>query len=194
MLPVLILMDIMLIRRVLRHVNMATLRQIIPGAFLGIALGGWFIGSLTDTLLELLLGAMSLLFAFWQRLAGWFAKMPGSALFWGGASGLSSTLIHAGGPPINVYFLGRELPKLTWVATSACFFGVMNIVKVIPYGLNQQFEWPLLALSLALAPFAWIGIWAGHHMLHRLSEQTFVSACRALLAISGGLLCYKALT
>lgn len=192
MLPLLIVMDIKAIHLYRKHIDKAVLLSIVPAALIGIAIGSLLLTYTPGHVLQITLGVISIMFACWQSLTPLFGKMRGAGIFWGAISGITSTLIHAGGPPINIYLIAKALPKLTWLATSAIFFGVMNVVKVIPYSLTGQWNAEILWLSLILVPVAYLGIWLGHKVQHRFSEQHFMQICRVLLFVSGVLLLTKA--
>lgn len=193
MLPLLLVMDVRTIQYYRQHASWHELRAILPAAVAGIIAGGLLLGALPDTVLKLLLGLVSIVFALWQQLAPWLGNMRGASWLWGGISGLTSTLLHAGGPPINIYLIARNLPKLTWLATAGIFFGAMNAIKVVPYALSGQWPLWLVWLSLALVPIALLGTWLGRLIQGRISDQQFMFSCRALLLASGLLLVLQAL-
>ncbi len=185
MLPLLIVMDIKAVSYYHQSVNWPQLKNILPAAIVGIALAGWTLNKLPTTGLQIILGAFSVVFSLWQQLTPLLGKIKFGGLLWGGISGISSTLLHAGGPPINIYFLSQQLPKLQWLGTSAVFFAVMNSLKIIPYTLNQQWSFTLLQLSMALVPFAFLGIWLGKIIQQKINNAQFLTLCRALLFFSG---------
>ncbi|MFC6632990.1 sulfite exporter TauE/SafE family protein [Microbulbifer taiwanensis] len=188
MLPLLLAMDIKTVQYYWRHADWVQLKSIVPAAVAGITVGGLLLGRLPEDWLKLLLGILSIVFALWQRLAPLLGAMKGAAWLWGGISGLTSTLIHAGGPPINIYLIARQLPKLDWLATAGIFFGIMNAVKVIPYLLTGDWTRDLFLMSLLLLPVALAGVWLGRQIQGRISERQFALCCRALLLASGILL------
>ncbi|MEQ5835001.1 sulfite exporter TauE/SafE family protein [Marinobacter sp. NFXS9] len=193
MLPVLLFMDVRAIHLYWRHASKADLIRLAPAVIVGIAIGGVVMGELSTDRLELITGAVSILFASWQNLAGWLRRFQSAGWFWGAISGLTSTLIHAGGPPISVYFLGRQLDKMPWLGTAAVLFGMMNLTKVVPYQLNGFWEERLLWVSLCLLPAALIGIQLGYVIQKRFDGATFIRICRGLLLVSGCLLVGKGL-
>ncbi|WP_323845413.1 sulfite exporter TauE/SafE family protein [Microbulbifer magnicolonia] len=193
MLPLLLAMDIKTIQYYRQHTSVAELRKIVPAALAGIAAGGLLLGRMPVEALKILLGGLSVLFALWHHLAPRLGGMRGAAWLWGGISGLTSTLIHAGGPPINIYLLARRLPKLTWLASAGIFFGIMNAVKLIPYLMSGRWTPGLFALSLLLLPIAIFGTWLGRRIQGKISESQFALCCRALLLASGLLLITQAL-
>lgn len=187
-LPLLLIMDARSIHYYFDHVNRGLLRQLVPGAVVGICIGGLLLGVFSDAVLSCILGSVCVLFACWQSIAARLAKWRGAAGFWSVCSGLSSTLLHAGGPPINLYMLGLRLPKLEWLATTAVFFGVMNVIKLVPYTLNGQWNRQMWWHILVLLPIALVGVYLGKHLQARISEQWFMRFCRVLLLVSGALL------
>lgn len=185
MLPLLLIMDARTIQYYRAHANTIILKRVVPAAILGIAIGGALLGEVSTNTLQLVLAIISLLFASWHQLSPLLAKCPGGSWLWGTLSGLSSTLIHAGGPPINIYLLGQSMSKQSWLATAAIFFGVMNLLKLIPYTLNDQWNLTNLVAAGAFIPVAFLGVWLGKALQHKLKEQHFVTACRLLLFLSG---------
>ena len=191
MLPLLLAMDIKMIHYYAQAADWKLLRKIVPGAVVGITLGGFLLGTLSDRFLELSLAAICLLFASWQSLTPLLSRFKGSAVFWSLFSGFSSTLIHAGGPPINLYLLSLKLEKLRWLATSAFFFGAMNLIKLLPYTLNDQWSQGSLILSALLLPAALLGVWLGKLLQKYISERFFLHAIRLLLILTGLSLLFK---
>ncbi|WP_334078641.1 sulfite exporter TauE/SafE family protein [Microbulbifer sp. M83] len=191
-LPLLLVMDVKTIQYYRHHASWPELRAVVPAALLGIVAGGLMLGSMPEQALKLTLGIISIVFALWQRLAPVLGGMRGAAWLWGGISGLTSTLIHAGGPPVNIYLIARQLPKLTWLATAGIFFGIMNLTKVIPYLLTGEWGADVFLASLALLPVALLGTWLGRHIQGRIQDRMFMLCCRGLLLGSGLLLVVQA--
>lgn len=194
MLPLLLIMDVRTIQYYRGQADLSILRRVIPAAIAGIAIGGLLLGRVDSETLQLVLAVISIVFASWQELAPVLGKLIGGPWFWGTLSGLSSTLIHAGGPPINIYLLGQALSKPIWLATAAVFFGAMNVIKLIPYTLNDQWNVNNLIAAAALIPVAFFGVWLGKVLQARLDETRFVLACRGLLFVSGVMLLVKSFT
>lgn len=193
MLPLLIIMDMRTIQYYRRHLNWQVLKGVLPAAVLGIAAGGLFMGSLSDQLLQIGLGLFCIVFALWASLSSLFAKLSGAAWLWGTISGLSSTFIHAGGPPINIYLISLKMNKLEWLATAGVLFGLMNLIKLIPYTINSQWNMQLIIIAAMLTPVAWLGVSVGKRIQEKISEQYFTQACRHLLLFSGAMLLLKGL-
>ncbi|MBC3831987.1 sulfite exporter TauE/SafE family protein [Undibacterium amnicola] len=124
----------------------------------------------------------------WQQLPGkHFARV--CAL----VSGVTSTVAHAGGPPILVYLMAKNLAKQTFVATTAVFFTVLNAGKLLPYAAMGFFTLDSWKIAASLAVFAPLGVWLGLYVLKMIPERYFFSLATALLGISGIKLLYDAL-
>ena len=88
-------------------------------------------------------------------------------------SGFTSFIAHAGGPPISAYVIPLRLPPLVFTATMAFFFFVINLSKWIPYAWLGLLDTRNMATSLALLPFAPIGVLVGVRLAHRIQPILF---------------------
>ena len=191
MLPLLLVMDAKTVRLYWQAINLRELKSIMLAALVGITLAGSAMGSLSSTTLQWILAIFCILFASWQQLTPLLGKLPGAAYLWGALSGISSTLLHAGGPPISIYFLSKGINKKVWLAQAAVFFAMMNVIKLIPYSLNNAWHKDFLILDLILLPMAIMGVFLGHKIQAYLSEAAFALSCRVLLGATGFMLLLK---
>lgn len=185
MLPLLIVMDAKSLSYYWRSVRWQELKFILPAALIGITAGGFLLGELPSNLLQILLGVFCIVFSLWKKLIPLLGRLPCAGLIWGAVSGLTSTLLHSGGPPINIYLATRQLPKRTWLATAAVFFAMMNLIKIVPYGLTGQWQFDLLIIDIILLPISLIGVWLGYLLQLKINEALFMSVCKRLLFLSG---------
>lgn len=186
MLPLLLVMDIRTIS--LYHHAIKSYRSIATitvAGLIGVAFAGSAMGSLDTNSLQLILAVLCISFALWNQLSPLLAKLPGLAMVWGTLAGITSTLLHAGGPPISIYFLAQQLEKQQWLGQAAIFFAVLNFSKLIPYTLNNQWTQELLLTSILLIPFALLGVSLGYRIQKLISQDNFMHMCRAMLLISG---------
>jgi hypothetical protein len=200
MLPILCAMDLFGVHAYRGRWSWPHLRVLLPGALVGIAAGAFAFGSLPVDAIRLLLGTIAVTFALnrWFSLTERFAagaarRGPGAGLFWGAASGFTSTLAHAGGPPFAVYMLPQRLDKTALAGTSVLFFLVVNYVKLAPYAYLGQLNAGNLAAAAIFAPLAPLGIWLGVWLHRRISEQAFYRVSYALLFATGVKLIWDAL-
>ena len=205
MLPILCAMDLFTVHAYRGKWSTRHVVALVPGSLLGIGLGGLAFGVLSADAVRLIVGVISVVFAInqgfgiTQRLASRIAAErapPGKAagVFWGTASGFTSTLAHAGGPPFSIWMLPQGLDRTTLVATSAVFFLVVNYVKIIPYAMLDQLNTGNLAVSLVFAPLAPAGIWLGVWLHRRISDRTFYQVSYVLLFVTGVKLVWDAVT
>ena len=67
-------------------------------------------------------------------------------------AGFSSTLAHAGGPPVAIYLLLQKVPPIEFNASTVLFFAILNWVKVPYYAYAGVIRFPPAgANSLAAA-------------------------------------------
>jgi uncharacterized membrane protein YfcA len=191
-LPILIVMDMVGIRAWRGKADRSDLRLLIPAALLGIGLGTLAFGVLSDRMVKLALGLIAIGFAADRLLrsgrgAGGGAAPASPAFAWlcGVGSGVTSTLAHAGGPPVMAYLLSRRLPKETFVATSVYFFTAINLAKLPFYLAIDLFNRDTLLMSAMLLPLVPIGVWIGLRLLRRIPERPFYLFATLALGLSG---------
>ena len=189
MLPILLAMDATGLWAYRGRYSGDNLRLILAGGIAGIAIGALTFRYLDEAWIRTILGAMSLAFVAQRYLRrGDETPAPRSAargLFWSTASGITSTIAHAGGPPLSVYLLPQRLEKSVLVGTTVIFFAVVNVVKIVPYAWLGLFDSRNLATSAVLVPLAPVGIWLGVKLMRRLSERVFYGVCYAMLVVVG---------
>jgi hypothetical protein len=180
-LPILCAMDIFGLLAYRNNWSRHHVRVLVPGALL--------IGLIAVTF------TLNRWFDLAQRL-GAKAGKPGRLIGFlsGATSGLTSTMAHAGGPPLLVYLLPQRMEKTIFVGTSVVFFAIVNYLKLIPYGLLGQLSTNNLGLSLLFAPLAPLGIWLGLHLERRIPEKPFYRLSYAILFATGCKLIYDSLT
>ena len=205
MLPILCAMDIFGVHAYRGRWSREHVRALVPGALIGIVLGALAFGVMSADAVRLIVGVISVVFALnqafgiTQRIATRLAAErapPGrvAGVFWGTASGFTSTLAHAGGPPFAIWMLPQKLDRTTLVATSAVFFLIVNYVKLVPYALLGQLNTSNLAAALLFAPLAPAGIWLGVWMHRRISDRAFYMVSYVLLFATGVKLVWDAVT
>lgn len=198
MLPLLLLMDAQTIATHRRNLALGRLRWIIPAALIGVVVGSLALGRWSDSWLKICIGMISLVFAAIQLIPGASRLAnrrsgPLMAMVMGGISGASSSLIHAGGPPLNMYLATLQLPRALWISTAAVFFACLNLSKVFSYAWIGLWTGEILFASLILAPVAVLGVLAGHRIQQRISDALFQRTVMIALAVSGIVLIFQGL-
>ena len=199
MLPLLCVMDIFNVVHYRSRSDRANLVILIPAGLLGILLGTFTFGYLSDANMRILIGVISILFVgnflFGKRDGGRQAgpsRIKGS--IWGTVAGFVSYGVHAGGPPVNMYLLPQKLNKTIFVGTTVIFFAIVNYVKLIPYALLGQLNVDNLLTSLILAPLVPLGVWLGIKLHDRVNEKLFYNLAYFFLLATGVKLLYEGIT
>ena len=190
MLPVLIMIDVPNLWKYRKDWHRGNVAVMVPGALVGIAIGAVTYRHVDDNTVRLLLGVLTLVFAFSyfiQRSPLDQGSSRGRALglTCGTISGFTSFVAHAGGAPVKFYLLPQRLDKRVFVGTHAVFFFSSNQVKVWPYLWLGQFSAENLTTSLILAPAVPLGVWLGWRLNRALSLEFFYKLCYGLLFLAG---------
>jgi uncharacterized membrane protein YfcA len=162
--------------------------RLVPAMVVGIAIGFAAMSVVDRAAIAIAIALITLAFAgLWFLGGGKIEKQPRStpkALLSGAASGITTMIAHAGGPPLAMYLLPLGLPKHLYAGTTSLYFTVANAIKAGPWlvlGAPSRDVWLLMALCLPAVPF---GIWAGWRLHTRLDQVQMYRACYALLAVT----------
>ena len=198
MLPVLMVGDLFAVGAHWRGWNSKLLWALLGGALVGVIMGMFLITNASPVFLKKFLAIVVFLFVVYRLLEqkirqrlhyqsrSWHGIVAGSI------AGFTSTLAHAGGPPVIIYLLMQNLKPPVFVATSAIFIAALNWIKLPFYvsaGLMDFREYLYLAFFLPMIP---LGVWVGKQLVHRIDKVVFDKVVIFLLLISGLLLWFKA--
>lgn len=197
MLPLLLVMDAAVIPPFWKRWDWARARVMIIGGIPGILIGAAFYTVTNDNVLRFLIGAISIGFVIWhlwptaRRDTVSFSPTVGFVA--GVASGFTSFVSHAGGPPAAIYLLSQRLDKTPFHATMCLVFAAVNALKVVPYAFLGIFTIETLLTDLALVPFALLGIYLGIRAHHVIPEKLFFRLIYVILVVAGAKLISDAL-
>lgn len=179
-LPLLIAADLMAYPAFLKHGSWKPVWKLLVPALLGIALGWWVLGEISENTARRVIGtcvlSMVLLQAFrrWQPLA--FDQLAGSAGFGTAAGvlgGFATMLANAAGPVIQLYLMARRIPKMELIGIGARFFLLINLLKV-PLNARLALITPeSLQDNLKLLPAVTAGIFGGKWLLQHVPQLAF---------------------
>lgn len=116
-------------------------------------------------------------------------RVLGAAL-WGGLTGYTSFVAHAGGPPYQTYVMPMRLAPVVYAGSTAVYFALLNSTKVIAYAGLGQINLGNLTEAALLAPVAVVSTWAGVRLAHRLRERLFYGMLTWSVALVGIKLVY----
>ncbi len=189
LMPVLLVMDLLGMAAFRRHVDWRLLGFLLPSGLAGIALGALLFRALNAQWVAGVVGGVTLLFLAQRVLFPPRADSPPPPKWLGAllttTSGFTSFIAHAGGPPINAYVIPLKLSPLRFTGTMAFFFFVINLSKWAPYAWLGLLDARNMATSLALLPFAPVGVWVGVRIAHRINPVLFYRLVYAGMFLTG---------
>ncbi len=167
------------------------LRWLVVGLLIGLALGWTFFTVVDKRIVILVIAVVTL--AFTLR---WFLKdrlspppphgvLPVRAVALAVLSGFTTFIAHAGGPPVAMYLLGRQLDKTVFAGTTVAVFMLGNVIKLGPFLLLGLERPQALAAALAFAPVVPFGVWIGKALHDRMDQQRLYFWCYVLLLAAG---------
>ncbi len=194
MLPILILGDGFAIAAHWRKWNSRIVRLLVPGAILGVTIGTLILTNISVLQMRRIMGVIIILFIIYRVLENRLGHLShiqprrwhGYAA--GGLAGITSTLAHAGGPPIAMYLLTLELRPTVFVAISALFFTVLNLIKVPYYFCAGLIDLNRIATLIWIVPFVPLGVWTGKRFANQTSKRVFDGVVLFLLTTSATIL------
>lgn len=191
LLPILIVQDAVTVLAYRRSWSRRILRIMLPGAAFGIGAGYLLAAVVPEAAIGLALGLICIGFAgqrLWvERQGPPPPRLGGVAggLVAGAASGFTSMIAQAGGPPFQVWVMPQRLPRDILVGTSSIFFALLNWGKVIPFVALGQLDTRSLATSVVLMPFAILSSLAGVALVRRLPAERLYRLLYGLLILVG---------
>jgi uncharacterized membrane protein YfcA len=161
LLPILIVQDVVSVWSFRKTWDGWVIAWMLPGAAVGIAAGYAYAERVDEAKLMAALGAITLafgLYRLWVERGGRVvaaSTSPGwvGSLF-GVATGFTSQIAHAGGPPFQMWVTPRRLPHLVFVGTSSILFAAINWMKVPAYIALGAFPHEVLVAAVLLMPLA----------------------------------------
>lgn len=197
LMPVLFVMDVLGLAAFRKDFDKDLVKFIIPFGLLGTVVGFLMFTLMSPKVVAGVVGAATLLFLA-QRLL--FPPRPDSPPppKWVGrilavASGFTSFIAHAGGPPISAYVIPLRLPPLVFSATMAFVFFAINLSKWIPYAWLGLLDVRNMATSVVLLPLAPVGVFIGVRLARTMKPVLFYRILYIGMFLAGAKLLYDGL-
>ena len=190
-LPLLIFGDAIAAASYRQHTQWRFLWKLFPWTAVGVVIGYFALGQMTDRQAKVLIGViiLSLLVVHFARRRGvvkeegehgrWFAPIIGVL------AGFTTLIANAAGPLMVIYLLAMRLPKMQFVGTGAVFFLLINLFKV-PFMVNLGLiNAASFSINLWLAPVVFLGAFLGRRILTKLDQRLFENLALTLSAAAG---------
>lgn len=186
MLPLLLVMDAIALVVYRREVDWRVFWILLPGALVGTAIGWALSAVVSEALVRLAIGIVTLIFVLdaWLPLRKKLEAVPPSrpwGWLWGSVAGFTSFISHTGGPPAQIYMLPLKLSPALFAGTTAVFFAIVNAAKIVPYFLLGQLSVSNMQAAASLMPVAIGGMLIGVWLVRRVSRTLFYRIAYVLI-------------
>lgn len=206
MLPMLCVMDVTAMLFYWRHAQWRQLIFLIPATMAGIVAASFLFVSdegaliaVSDRALKLLIGSLGVLFVLYFMVKKWILRylhpsrpnwVKGSVF--GFTAGVTSTLAHAAGPVMQMYFLPQQMEKKAFAGTSCAFSWIGNLMKLVPFILLGRIHPANLKLGLTLLPVIPFGVALGWWLTHKTEQKHYTVLIYTVLFVTSVSLIAKA--
>jgi uncharacterized protein len=198
LLPVLLVQDVVSVWSYRKTWDGWIIGWMLPGALAGVVLAALLTASVPEDKLLVVLGAITLafgLYRLWIERGGRIVAPSDSpgwvGLMFGVATGFTSQIAHAGGPPFQMWVTPRRLPHQVFVGTSSITFAAINWMKVPSYVLLGSLGREVLMAAALLAPLAIATTMAGVWLVRRLDTGRFYTLIYLLMIGLGARLIWQ---
>lgn len=177
-----------------RHIRWSYILRLLPGTFVGLALGLLTLKNADPTWLIRALGATIVGIAIWN-LVSERGHGHGSPL-WDFVTGFSSGAIggafNTGGPPIVAYLYQRPDPPEVLKATVQMHFVAFTVVRLTAATSVGLIDGQIVRIALLLVPVILLGATTGLWLGRRVSPERFRTASWVALGLMGVVLGLRA--
>ena len=178
LLPMLIVGDVFAIYMYWKEWDLELVKRMFPAGVAGALVGTFLLSYVSPNGLRIALGIFVLLSVAYKFLSDRIQAIRYQPRLWhapaaGLLSGVASGMFNSGGPPFNSYLLLQKLEARPFIATTAIFFALLNLIKVPGFLYTGVLD-PYVLFSLWwVFPFIPVGIWVARITLTRLSPAAF---------------------
>lgn len=167
--------------------------RMLPSGAVGVLIGTLLLMELPTHALRVALAIFVLIIVAYKFISDRVTQLAYRPRRWhapavGALTGLTSALFNNGGPAFNSYLLVLKLPPRTFIATTALFFALLNLLKVPGFLYAGILDMQLLLSLWWVFLFIPPGIWAARWLILRFDQRAFETIITALLILSSILL------
>ena len=189
LLPMLMAGDAFAVYMYWKEWDFELIKRMLPAGVVGALAGTFLLSWLPPNGLRITLGVFVLVLVAYKFLsdriqAVRYQSRPWHAPAAGLLAGVASGMFNYGGPAVSSYLLLQKLKARPFIATSAIFFALLNLIKVPGFLYTGVLDLPLLFSLWWVFLFIPLGIWVARLALTRVSPQAFEWIIVALLVFS----------
>jgi hypothetical protein len=196
LLPMLIAGDAFAVYSYWREWDGKLVRRMLPTGVVGALAGTFLLAELSPNALRVALAIFVLLIVAYKfvsdRISQWrYQPQAWHAPAAGALAGLASGMFNNGGPAFNSYLLLQKYQPRPFIATTALFFALLNLLKVPGFLYTGVLNVPLLLSLWWVFLFIPLGIVAARWLVARLNQQAFEWIVIGLLICASALLLWQ---
>lgn len=189
LLPMLMVGDAFAVYMYWKEWDFDLVKRMLPAGIIGAIAGTALLSWLSPDGLRIILGIFVLVLVAYKFLSDRiqvirYEPKPWHAPAAGLLAGVASGMFNNGGPAFSSYLLLQKLKARPFIATSAIYFALLNIIKVPGFLYTGVLNVPLLLSLWWVFPFIPIGIWVARMTLVRVSPSVFEWIIIVLLIFS----------
>ncbi len=173
-----------------RHIDLRMTKWMILGGIAAAPLGVFVLNVTAPSVLRIAIGVvivvMGLLSLRESRLP--IATFPGSGIFYGFATCLTTTAISIGGPLVGIYAVAQQWPPPTARAALAVMFTVSSLLAVALFAFTGLYTRDTLINAGMLLPGLLAGFGIAQMLVGRLNQQAFRRVVIVLVVLAGSVL------
>ena len=178
LLPMLMVGDVFAVSMYWKEWDLDLIKRMLPAGIIGALAGTALLAGLPSDGLRIILGIFVLLLVAYKFLSDRiqairYESKPWHAPAAGLLAGLASGMFNYGGPAFSSYLLLQKLKARPFIATTAIYFALLNLIKVPGFLYTGVLDLPLLFSLWWVFPFIPVGIWVARMTLTRLSPSAF---------------------
>jgi uncharacterized protein len=189
LLPMLMFGDVFAVYMYWKEWDLDLIRRMLPAGIVGALAGTVLLSSMAPNGMRIILGIFVLGLVAYRFVSDriqaiQYEPKPWHAPAAGLLAGIASGMFNSGGPPISSYLLLQKLKARPFIATTAIYFALLNLIKVPGFLYTGVLNVPLLFSLWWVFPFIPVGIWVARMTLTRLSPSAFEWIIIVLLIFS----------
>ena len=196
LLPMLIVGDAFAVYSYWREWDGRLVRRMLPAGVAGALVGTFLLAELSPNALRIALAVFVLVIVAYKfvsdRIQQWrYQPRAWHAPAAGALAGVASGMFNNGGPPFSSYLLLQKLQPRPFIATTALFFALLNLIKIPGFLYTGVLRVPLLLLLWWVFLFIPLGIAAARWLITQVNPQVFEWIIIGLLVCSSLILFWQ---